>query len=263
MKSYLSLARGNFMVGLTYRAGFIFLILGSIIYITVAYFLWQSIYANSQSLNGLTFEQTFLYVALGSAVFVFLKTYADWFISSDIREGTIITTLIKPIDYQLYALFSSFGFGLTNLVGVTVPTLVLLFAVFRVPVASGPGLAFFPVSLVLAFIISFTLDYFVGLLAFYTESVWGLSMTKEIIVTVLAGALIPLQFFPQAIQQVLRWLPFQAIYFTPLMMVTKPDSDVQQLTIMLLVQVFWAAVLLLLTRLFYHRAINVLRVSGG
>jgi ABC-2 type transport system permease protein len=88
-------------------------------------------------------------------------------------------------------------------------------------------------------------------------------MTKEIILTVLSGALIPLQFFPQGIQKVLLWLPFQAIYHTPLMMVTKPQMAWETLAQMLLVQLGWVVILFVLTRLFYNQAIKVLRISGG
>jgi ABC-2 type transport system permease protein len=263
MRQYLALVRGAYMVGLAYRFGFLFAIAGNIVYMGVAYYLWRSIYASSESLNGLTFQETFLYVALGSAMFILLKTYTDWFMAYEIREGVITNQLVKPIDYQLYTLATSFGGMLPALTSISLPTLVLLLFVFRVPITLGVGLAFFPLSFALAFLISFCFDYAVGLMAFYTESGWGLSMTKEIILTVLSGALIPLQFFPEGIQKVLLWLPFQAIYHTPLMMVTKPQLGIETFSRMLFVQLAWVVILFALTRLFYNQAIKVLRISGG
>ena len=118
-------------------------------------------------------------------------------------------------------------------------------------------------TLLLAFLISFSIDYFVGIMAFYSESVWGLSITKEIIVTVFSGALIPLQFFPDGIQKILLWLPFQAIYHTPIMMMTKANQGLDVFLPMLLTQLMWAAALFTLTRLFYSQAIKVLRIAGG
>lgn len=263
MRAYLALTRGSFMIGLVYRFGFLFTILGNVIYLGVAYYLWRSIYQHSETIRGLTFNETFLYVALGSAVFILLKTYADWFISYEIREGLISIYLTKPLDYQLYALFSSFGSLLMNLSAITLPTILILTLVFGVEIQLGPGLLFFPLSLLLAFLISFCFDYFIGLVAFYTESVWGLTITKEIIVTVFSGALIPLQFFPDALQRVLLALPFQAIYHTPLMMATRPALGVEAYLPMLALQAMWAVVLFALTRLFYNQAVKVLRISGG
>ena len=263
MRAYLALMRGTYMIGLVYRFGFLFTILGNVIYLGVAYYLWRSIYEHADVIHGLTFNETFLYVALGSAVFILLKTYADWFISFEIREGIIATYLTKPLDFQLYTLFTSFGTVLMNLTAIAAPTVLILAFVFKVRVVPGPGLLLFPISFLLAYVISFCLDYFIGLLGFYSESVWGMSITKEIIVTVLSGALIPLQFFPAWLQKIFFWLPFQAIYHTPLMMVTKPDLGLQTFLPMLAVQLSWALVLIVLTRLFYNQAIKVLRIAGG
>jgi ABC-2 type transport system permease protein len=263
LRAYLAVLRGSFMVGMIYRFGFLFTILGNVVYMAVVYFLWRSIYAGATTLRGLTFDETFLYVALGSAVFILLKTYADWFISYEIREGIIAIYLTKPVDFQLYALAMSAGSALITLAAITVPTIVMLYLVFRVPFEAGPGLALFPVSLALAFLISFNFDFFIGVLSFYSESIWGTSITKEIIISVCSGALIPLQFFPQAIQTILLALPFQAIYYTPLMMVTRPDQGWDTYMPMLGVQLLWAVFTFVLSRLFYNQAVKVLRVAGG
>lgn len=263
MRAYLPIARGTFMVGLVYRFGFLFTILGNIVYLSVAYYLWKSIYRYSDVIRGLTFNETFLYVGLGSAVFILLKTYADWYIHYEIREGIIANYLTKPMDFQIYVLFANLGSLLMNLLAITLPTAIMLGFVFRVSIPFGPGIFLFPISLLLAFLISLSIDYFVGLMGFYSESVWGLSITKEIIVSVFSGALIPLQFFPDAIQKVLYWLPFQAIYHTPLMMLTRPDQGWNIFLPMMAVQLVWAVVLFFAARLFYNQAIKVLRIAGG
>jgi ABC-2 type transport system permease protein len=263
MRGYLAVMRGSIMVGVVYRFGFLFSIIGNVIYLGVAYYLWKSIYRYSDTIRGLTFNETYLYVALGSAIFILLKTYMDWILNFEIREGSIASYLIKPIDFGLYMLFTSFGSVLMNLAAITLPTLLMLLFVFKVNFTLGLGLFIFPLSLFMAFMISFYFDYFVGLLGFYSESIWGISTVKEIILTVFSGALIPLQFFPDAMQKILLWLPLQAIYHTPLMLVTKPDQGWEVFAPMLLIQLFWTVVLFAATRMFYGQAIKVLRVSGG
>ncbi|HCK66360.1 MAG TPA: hypothetical protein DHW49_08840 [Anaerolineae bacterium] len=263
MRKYLPLIRASYMVSLVYRFGFLFSIIGNIVYLGVAYYLWKSIYQGRDVLNGLTFNETFLYVGLGSAIFILLKTYADWIIHFEIQQGTIATYLTKPLDFQLYSLFTNFGAVLMNLTAITVPTAVVMIFVFKVQVTSGIGLWLFPISLIFAFLISFSIDFFVGLISFYSESVWGVTATKDIIVTVLSGGLIPLQFFPEAMQKILYWLPFQAVYHTPLMMITKADLGWGTFLPMLLLQIAWAIILLIASRLFYNQAIKVIRISGG
>lgn len=263
MRGYLALMRGSLMIGLIYRFGFLFTILGSGLYMFVAYFLWHSIYGTKTTLNGLTFNETFLYIALGSTLFVLLKTYTDWLISNEIRDGSISIYLTKPLDYPMYALAMGTGFMLTNLIGVVIPTFVMVVFVFKIPIAFGPGLVLLPFSLLLAFVISYFFDCITGLSTFYTESIWGISTTKEIIIAVFSGALVPLQFFPEAIQKVLLYLPFQAIYHTPLMLITRPNQDWGTLLSMIGVQIFWIVVLFIGSRLMYNQSIKVLRVAGG
>jgi len=155
------------------------------------------------------------------------------------------------------------GLFLFNAVVITIPTFLLLTFVFKVQFTLGPGLIIFPISLILAYLITFSIDYFVGLFGFYTESVWGLSTTKEIIITVFSGALIPLQFFPDAIQKVLYWLPFQAMFHTPITMITRPNQGWDVFIPMLAVQLFWVVTIFIGARLFYTQAVKVLRISGG
>jgi ABC-2 type transport system permease protein len=89
MRGYLAYLRGAIQVGVVYRIGFLFIVFGNVLYMIIAFFLWRSIYAGQAVINGLTFDQAFLYIALGSTVFILLKTYADWGMAQEIRDGTI------------------------------------------------------------------------------------------------------------------------------------------------------------------------------
>lgn len=263
MKSYLAVIRGSFQAGLAYRSGFIFTILNNLFYMGIAFYLWRSIYQGREILKGLTFDQTFIYVTVASSIFVLLKTWTDWEMSFQITQGSIIMSLVKPVDYQLMMLSQSLGFGLMNLISVTLPAILFLVFVFRIPIALGPGLFFFPLALIFSFLINSSIDYIIGLTSFYTESIWGISNTKDIIIAFFSGSLIPLQFFPDGVQNVLRYLPFQAIYHLPLMMLTEPNQGVDVYLSMIGIQIFWVVLIFGFARYFFTRAIRVLRVSGG
>jgi ABC-2 type transport system permease protein len=263
MKRYLVLTRGVFMTIVTYRFGFFFTLIGNLLYIVLVYFLWRGIYQGAETIRGMTFDQALVYLALASSIFVLLKTWTEWSMSRMIRDGSIATELIKPIDFQLNLLFGTAGFALCNLMVITLPSVLVLFLAFGVKIDTGIGLAFLPIALLFAFLISFNLDYMVGTSGFYTESLWGISMTKEIVTTLLSGTLVPLQFFPEAIQRVLELLPFQAIYHVPLMLITSADLTFADCLRLLGTQVFWAVALFSISRLFFSRALRVLTVSGG
>lgn len=263
MKPYLAMLRASIMGSLAYRSGYIFTFLNNLIYMGIAFYLWRSIFQGRAELRGMSFNQTFLYVALASSVFVLFKTWNDWIMADEIKTGSIIMTLIKPINLQWFVLARSAGFALLNLVTITVPTILFLLLIFRVQIEWGIGLLFFPIGVIMAFLLNTTIDYIIGLTCFYTESIWGISSTKEILILFLSGSLIPLPFFPERVQKFLSVLPFQAMYHLPLSMLVDPGQPLQHYGRVLSIQLFWVCLLMLLARLYYKQAVKVLRVSGG
>jgi len=260
---YFHIVKASFMASIVYPVGTFFTLIGNLVYITVVFFLWHSIYSGADTLHGMTFNQTFIYLTLAGSVLILFKTYTDWALSSRIIDGSIVSDLIKPLDFQVQTFAQSLGFALGNGVLITLPSLLLMVVLFHGSFPLGINLLFFPVSLGLAYMLSFCLDYAVGLTAFYTQSLWGISITKEVIVSLLSGALIPLAFFPEGLQRVLQLLPFRAIYSIPLLIATSSQLQIADYFQLLLVQIAWTIVFLVLTRLFFNRAIRVLVVNGG
>ena len=112
---------------------------------------------------------------------------------------------------------------------------------------------------VLAFVVYSQLNLLIGLCAVFTEHTIGLQRAKNAMVDLLGGVLLPLTFFPDWAQAVLAWLPFQAITFTPVAMYLGELNVVRGL----LVQVVWAALLFVLVRVLWRRALGELTVQGG
>jgi ABC-2 type transport system permease protein len=264
MTRYLVFARNCFMTQFMYRVSFFFKALTNIVYVVLIYFLWKAIYENSDGvLNGMTFNQTFVYLACAGSMFVLFLTYIDWFVARKINDGEIIMDMLKPIDFQLQRVSFSFGFFLSNLIVVTIPAFLIIIFAFKADIPVGINLVFFPVSVLLAYLIGTTIDFCMGLFSFYTESIWGIYAVKESTVLFLSGALIPLNFFPPLARTVLSFLPFQAIYNIPLTILTSYQIGFTDYLRMIGIQCFWLIVLFLISRLFFWRASKILTVNGG
>ena len=75
MKKYFTVTAKVFRLMTVYRFNSIFTVISNLIYITVIYFLWRSIYSSGvTSLNGMTFNEVFVYLALAATNFVFFTT---------------------------------------------------------------------------------------------------------------------------------------------------------------------------------------------
>jgi ABC-2 type transport system permease protein len=260
---YRALTMGQFMTNLAYPVGFFLTFIGNLVHIAILYFLWKAVYGSADSLHGMTFQQTFIFLTLAGSTILLFKTNADWIISSRILSGIIIIDLTKPLDFQAKLLAEQLGTVLFNGLTITIPSMLVVFLFVPGSIPLGINIPFFLVSLVGACVLSFMLDFMIGLTAFYTESLWGIIAVKEVLTSFLAGALIPLAFFPESIQQILRLLPFQAIYNIPLQIATNPALTLLDFGQMLAVQLFWVIVLVIASRLLFRRVIRVLTVNGG
>ena len=264
MRRFCEIAKMGFMLQIVYRWHVVLTALGNLVYLVMIYYLWKAIFSGGHgTLHGATFHQTFLQLACASSMFVLFRNYLEWFISRDVLTGNILVRLIKPLDHQAMCIAQSTGAMLFNLILTTLPTLIILFCLFtdgRAP--SAARLALFAPSLVIAFLINALVDYSIGCVSFYTESIWGISTAKEAVVLFLSGAMIPLAFFPETLRTVIECLPFQAIYALPLSIVFA-DAPVSAKASTLLLQAFWLCVMVAASRLLFMRASRAVTVNGG
>ena len=264
MTVYLGLFRNAVLERLAYRFHFFFMAISNCFIIVLTWFLWKAIYQNSHGkLNGMNFGHTFMYLALASSIFILFQNYTDWFMARDILSGNIVIDIIRPVDFQLRTLVRSLGGLFWNFVWVTLPTLIILLFVVRSEITFGLNVVYFLITLSLSYLISFNLDFMVGLTSFYNESIWGVSMIKEMLILTLSGAIVPLPFFPEPLQSFLSFSPFPAIYHTPLSILTTPNLDATKLLELMSVQLLWILVLFMISRFLFRQAVKVVTVNGG
>ncbi len=264
-KKYFLITKNSVLTTATYRFHFFFSIISSILYFIIYYFLWYSIYISSGKtiLNGMTFSQVIVYICLAYSIFILFKTWTEWGISRNIVSGQIMMDLIKPYNFHQANLANALGFVLFNFVCITIPVFLIIFTMFNSTIIFGINLIFFAISLCFAFIISFSIDYSIGLTSFYTESIWGISITKEVVIMALSGTLIPLSFFPDSIEIVLKFLPFAAMYHIPVNIVINSTLSALDYFIMFSTQFLWIIFFIILNKYFFKHAIKVITINGG
>jgi ABC-2 type transport system permease protein len=111
--------------------------------------------------------------------------------------------------------------------------------------------------------LNFFIDFFVGTICLYTQSIWGVNIMKEVVVALLSGATIPLAFFPEKLHTFANLLPFQAIYNTPLQILIDQSLTDMNYLIMLGKQCLWVVIMLVVSRSFWFVSRRVITVNGG
>src|SRR5258706_2218028 len=215
----------------------------------MVYFLWKSVYGSSETIHGMTFNEVFVYLTLAGSILILFHNNVGWGVSSLIRTGGIIIYMLRPISFRVQVLCFNTSYTLISFLLITIPSLAVILIAFHGSIPIGLNLIAFPISVVCAYLLSFILDYMVGLTGFYTQSIWGINTAKDVIVSLLSGALIPLPFFPETIQHVLQVLPFQAIYHIPLRILTGAGLQWLDYVQFIGIQVFWLVDLIIVSGL--------------
>ncbi len=265
MKKYFTLLKMGMMEDMHYRLSIFVRILGNLLYLLIVYFLWKAIFASSPSdtVNGMTFESTLVYLVLASALYGFLEMYAVWEIGRNIQKGDIVLYLLKPMEYKSYLFWQLSGGLVMGFLTTVLPTFIIVFIVTGSTIPLGLNLLYFIFSVGIAMVINYQIDFFVGSICFFTESIWGINMMRQVIVLLLSGATIPIAFFPEAFRKVVNVLPFVAIYDYPLNILLHGDGDLVMVGRKLAVQLIWAIVLSVISRLFWKASVRRVTVNGG
>ena len=129
-------------------------------------------------------------------------------------------------------------------------------------ITSAWQMALFLASAACSFLIYVLFDFCFGMVAFFTTYIFGLSMAKEAILLFLTGELIPLSFFPDAVQRVFDFLPFSSMVYTPVMIYLGKYKG-SALAFVLFRQVAWVVLLYLLGSHIWRRVTKRLVVLGG
>lgn len=265
LKKYFTLTRAGIIESLQFRLGTLVIIAGNLLYLIVVYFLWKAIYASAgtETVNGMTFSDTLIYLVLASALFNFMEMYVVWEMGRNIQSGKIALDLLKPMDFRKYMFWSYSGSFVTQFFFTFLPTFIVVAIVTHGAIPLGFNLLFFVISVVMAVSINYSIDFLVGTICLYTESIWGINIMKQVIVTLLSGATIPIAFFPEPLKTIAYYLPFQSIYNAPLSVLLEGNPQPQALLTTLGMQLFWCIVMTVLNKLFWKVSIRQITVNGG
>lgn len=265
IKAWLALTKASIMDFMQFRLSAFVMLLGNIIYLIVIYNLWKAIYASvpEDTVNGMTFNDTMIYLVLASAQFTFMEAYLVWDMGRSIQSGKIVLDLLKPIPIEQYKLFGLEGGNIAAFVVTFIPTFIIIQIITKGAIPMGINLLYYLVAATIGMLINFSVDFFVGTICLYTESTWGVNIMKEVVVLLLSGATVPLAFFPPKLKAVAMFLPFHAIYDTPLRFLTSDSISTSEAFKLIGVQFVWFVVLFVIAKIFWKCSERVITVNGG
>ena len=260
---YWSLIRLEFMKMLAYRISYITGVINYAVQIGAYFFLWQAIYSGKTSLGGLKKEEMLTYLIVAWVARSFYFNNMDRQISVEIKEGKVAVDLIRPYDYQLARLARALGEAFFRLFFFALPSSVFIYILYPFYIPWSPTLwLVFGLSLLGSFCLNTQLNFMTGVIAFFTLNTNGVQRAKRVIIDLFSGLLLPISFYPDWAQEVIKDLPFQAISYLPNLIYLGKLKGLDALGV-LGVQVIWFILLYVLGRLLWNLAMRKVAIQGG
>jgi len=260
---YVEFARMGFIDTLAYRLRYYTGIVTYFIYVSVYYFIWRAIFANSSHIEGFDFAQILTYISIGWIIRSFYYNNIDQDLAAQVTEGSLVVNLIKPVNVQVLMMARALGESVFRLALLTVPTTVVLFLVYPVRrPASLSHFAAFLVSSILSFFIVAGINFAVGTLAIRLKSILGLLRAKYFLLELFSGLLLPISFFPPIFQKMLAAMPFQYISYIPVLLYLGKISGMKIFE-QLALQLFWVVAMLALGHVMWRWSSRKITIQGG
>ncbi|HEU5199645.1 MAG TPA: ABC-2 family transporter protein [Ktedonobacterales bacterium] len=212
---YLAVLRVSAANNLAYLMEVIFRALFLIALIYIIGELWKTTFANHGSLlPGFTVNAMVWYLAAAETIATSLPQLTRR-IDQEVRSGELAYLLGRPCSYILYNYAHYLGERLVRLAlnGIIAAGVALIFV--GPPHFSLPGVAAWPLMVLLAISIEFVCYFAIGLLAFWTENTQPFSFIFSRLALVLGGVLAPIEIFPQPLRAIAQILPFSTILYGP------------------------------------------------
>jgi len=264
LRSCLEFSRIGFVNTLAFRLRYYTGIITYLINVTVYYFIWKALYATDPNFAaGFNFGEMVTYVAVGWVIRSVYFNNIDQNMSSEILEGSVSLSLLKPVSMQTMQIGRSLGEAAFRLVMLTLPASLVISLVFPVQApASVFHFAMFLVSLAGSVLLTGALNFIVGTFAVRMKSILGLLRAKYYVQELLSGLLVPMTMFPPAMETVFAMLPFQHIAYTPLRIYLGKLNGAG-IAEVLAVQYLWVVTMMLFGSWFWNVMARKITIHGG
>ncbi|GIX42667.1 MAG: ABC transporter permease [Leptospiraceae bacterium] len=263
MKIYLKYISLSFQKAITYRIEYFTSLLNALLYIFIFISIWNALIPPQGIENGITPEIMTAYAVLSTLI---KATFArsQTFLSSKVRTGEIAVDLMKPYSIPLLYLSDIIGKSIFQLFARGIPLLLFCIFVFKIKIdLNYEQFSRFLMIYFLAFIIYYFISLFLSSLSFYFVEIFPFWIMYFALVTLMSGAIIPIDFFPEQLKIVVLYTPFPYLFYFPTMILLRPEKLILEYNELLLNYIINIIILFFLSLTSYRLGIKKLTIAGG
>ncbi len=227
--------------------------------------IWSSTARASGATSGLARDDLITYSAFALLAGYVVFDFADWNLQMLVRTGRYTNHLLQPLPHAWFAFGQKLGHRALAVLIEAIPVWCLVSLWLGHPILPRQPL-WFGLSLAQGFVLMFVVNYASGLSGFWLSRAEGLRRCMGLVRDTLAGAWIPLSFFPVACLPLLFLLPYPWILYVPIRialgqveLLGRVLSAPAAVALQFLVTLLWLAILAAIQRVATRRFLS----AGG
>jgi ABC-2 type transport system permease protein len=268
VRKYVNIFRVSLIERTTYRGDFL---LGTVLRffpVITTILLWKAVFAGAErkSVAGFSENRMIAYLLLIhiSRMFSSMPGLSST-IARDIRDGSLKKYLLQPLDMIGYLLSYRAAHKVAYITTSAGPYACLFLLCSGYFVGLWPDaltLLAYAASLLLAFVIGFFFEASMGMVGFWFLEVTSLLWVVNTVNYFVSGQMFPLDLLGSPWDVFLKWLPFQYLAYFPAVVFLR-EIEGPALIEGLLMELSWAAVLIVLSRWLFARGLRRYSAFGG
>ena len=229
---YSSIIRASIITALEYKASSIVGLFAILTGIFTEYLIWDLVYEYAP-IEGWPFQRLMAYIFLALMIG---QLKSSWVSSHDmimqIRHGHMNQYLIKPISFFSYNLVNFIGMNTIYMIPYSILILIFPFVLPGYIFGTIVHIPFFIFSVIISIYLSYSIYFFMICFSFWFGEVRALITAYNIANLVLAGQIIPLDFFPDFYQKFINFTPIPFLVHVPVNIAMHPANELSTLPIM-------------------------------
>jgi ABC-2 type transport system permease protein len=262
MRKYWELLKSQIKVDTAYNAWYWAGTVSMILRMLIIYSFWHAVYENQTMIEGMSLNTMITYVIMALTLNNYTAGVGSQ-LANNVRDGSVAIELMRPYNLLDKLVALDLGNKVTGTIREAIP--MLLIAYFFIGMNAPQhwtGLLLFLFSAMLGILIGTQLDLVIGIMAFWLLNIWGLRVLRSAILLFFSGALLPISLFPEWLQSISKFLPFQSMVYIPVSIYTGQITGVAA-TYAILIQFLWLVGIFVAIRFVWSIAIRRVTIFGG
>ncbi|MDR6884252.1 ABC-2 family transporter protein [Bacillus sp. 3255] len=258
---YVFIGRITLRNQLAYVADFLVRSLFLLLILYIFLQLWQTTFhgEGTDTIAGFSFKQIMWYLVITESMILASPSLCTR-VEEEVKSGDIVFKFVRPVHfvvfhYAEYMSEAAIRFLVNAVLGAVLGLLIIG------PPQFGYGLLWLPLIALFGFTVNFLLNMVLALCSFWVEETRGLEFVYNKFLFTIGGMLMPLELFPETLQRIGQFLPFQAIVYLPAK--TTVAFETVHVAGIIATQLIWMLVIGIIVWFVYRKGVTKLNVNGG